>query len=454
MKKIISLILALCMVTALFVGCGQKPAENKTSEVKKETTVSESKESEPAKESEEAPEDYSDADFRILWWGNETRAGQLTTVIEEFEKAYPGLNITVEYCAFGDYFTKLNTQIAGGDAPDVFLIRYSEISTYGREGLLMDLNDVVADGSLDLSNVADGNMSGVKWDGVLYGVPTGVNASCAIYNKTLLDELGLSISQTPTMSEFIEVSKAVYEKTGVKTMYPDTPEYFRSLGGDNYAKEGNAAGFTAEMLTSYHTEFAKGIEEGWIMRGDDYIEETNAACMINDIYWVHTMTHTNAFPSDQAEAPDLDLGMFALPVADNAVEPNASFIKPNTVWSVSSKTEYPEIAVAFLDYFTNNTFTADTCGTGLGVPISAAVKEHMSANFDDAQIEMLDFLAFLEDGHVSDMNINTPEKAAEAFAFKDELYERVWYGTVKPEDVPAAAQECVDNITKFFESIN
>ena len=77
----------------------------------------------------------------------------------------------------------------------------------------------------------------------------------------------------------------------------------------------------------------------------------------------------------------------------------------------------------------------------------------MSATFNEAQLEMLDFLAFMENGHVSDMNINTPEKAAEAFAFKDELYERVWYGTIKPEDVPAAAQECVDNITNFFESI-
>lgn len=452
MKKIISLILSLCMISALFVGCGQGKEVN-TSEKKQESMVSESKESEPVKESKEEITDYSDVDFRILWWGNETRAGQLTTVIEEFEKNYPGLDITVEYCAFGDYFTKLNTQIAGGSAPDVFLIRYTEISTYGREGLLLDLNNAVADGSLDVTNVAEGTLSGTKWNGSLYGIPTGVNAECIIYNKTLLDELGLSISATPTMSEFIEIGKTVYEKKGVKTQYPDTMTYFRSLGGDNYAKEGNAAGFTAEMLTSYHTEFAKGIEEGWIHRGDDYIEETEAANLVNGIYWAATMTYTNMFAGNQAEAPDLDLAMCAVPVADNAVEPNAAFIKPNTVWAASAKSEHPELAVAFLDYFTNEPFVADTCGTGLGVPISSEVKEHLSANSDDAQVEMLEFLNFMEDGHVSDMNINTPDKAAEAFAFKDELYERVWYGTVKPEEVPALAEECVNNITAFFENL-
>lgn len=43
-----------------------------------------------------------------------------------------------------------------------------------------------------------------------------------LYRKDILDELGLSLPMNPTMSEYIEVSKKVYEATGLRDTFVTT----------------------------------------------------------------------------------------------------------------------------------------------------------------------------------------------------------------------------------------
>ena len=51
----------------------------------------------------------------------------------------------------------------------------------------------------------------------LYAINAGVNVPTVVYNKTLLDENGITINDNMTLEEFYAVCRDVYEKTGYKT---------------------------------------------------------------------------------------------------------------------------------------------------------------------------------------------------------------------------------------------
>lgn len=59
------------------------------------------------------------ADLRMMWWGSQPRAERTFAVIEKFEEANPGSTIRGETVGWADYWTRLATQVAGRNAPDL-----------------------------------------------------------------------------------------------------------------------------------------------------------------------------------------------------------------------------------------------------------------------------------------------------------------------------------------------
>ena len=68
-----------------------------------------------------------------------------------FEEQNPDIKVQIETVGFGDYFTKLMTVVAGGNAPDAFELNYENFYTYAKKGVLLNLNDLVATSGFDTS---------------------------------------------------------------------------------------------------------------------------------------------------------------------------------------------------------------------------------------------------------------------------------------------------------------
>ena len=68
--------------------------------------------------------------LRAVWWGGQDRAKRTNEAIQLFEKQRPDLKIATESTAWGDYWTKVATLVAGGGVtpgsavsrPRVFLV--------------------------------------------------------------------------------------------------------------------------------------------------------------------------------------------------------------------------------------------------------------------------------------------------------------------------------------------
>ena len=66
----------------------------------------------------------------------------LKALIQIFEKKNPNIKISFQTAPYSDYFTKLQTQIAGGQAPDTFELDYGSFYGYATSGSLLNLSKV------------------------------------------------------------------------------------------------------------------------------------------------------------------------------------------------------------------------------------------------------------------------------------------------------------------------
>jgi len=117
----------------------------------------------------------------------------LQAIVDGFEEENPGITIDVRTAAYTDYFTALQTQVAGGEAPDTFELNYENFVTYADAGSLLDLSSAIAaDATFDASVYYPRAYEVFSQDGVQYGVPEQFSDVLLFYNKDLFDAKGVS----------------------------------------------------------------------------------------------------------------------------------------------------------------------------------------------------------------------------------------------------------------------
>ncbi len=91
----------------------------------------------------------------ILWWGSQTRHDLTVAMIEKFEEKYPDIDLVMDYSDWSGYWTKLAAQVSGGQTPDIFQMDYAYLAQYATNNVLAPLDEYMASGALDVSNVSE-----------------------------------------------------------------------------------------------------------------------------------------------------------------------------------------------------------------------------------------------------------------------------------------------------------
>jgi len=177
----------------------------------------------------------------------------LDAIVEAFEAENLTITIEVQTAAYDDYFTSLQTQIAGGSAPDTFELNYENFVTYARSGALLDIGEYVADPDRYYALA----LEGFSDDGVQYGLPMTFSDVVLIYNKDLFDAAGLDY---PTADWTWEDEQAAAEaltdaETGVFGDFQPISffEFYKALqqaGGTFFDEDGQAMFNSAEGLAA------------------------------------------------------------------------------------------------------------------------------------------------------------------------------------------------------------
>ena len=113
----------------------------------------------------------------------------LDAIIKAFQVAHPNITIDVQTAAYADYFTKLQTAVAGGTAPDTFEINYENFVTYASAGSLLDIS---TQAQATASTYYPKAYQVFQSDGKQYGLPESFSDVLLFYNKDLFDKAGQS----------------------------------------------------------------------------------------------------------------------------------------------------------------------------------------------------------------------------------------------------------------------
>ncbi|MFC6681651.1 ABC transporter substrate-binding protein [Nonomuraea ferruginea] len=172
----------------------------------------------------------------------------LDAIVAAFEKENPKIDVVVETAPFDEYFTKLQTSIAGGTAPDTFELNYENFVTYASAGSLLDLGTVAGDG--DTSVYAGESLAAFQRDGRQYALPASFSTVVLFYNKDLFEAAGVEppTSDWTWADEKAAAAKLTDRKKGVFGDFQPVQffEFYKTLkqaGGEFLSADGKKAAF-------------------------------------------------------------------------------------------------------------------------------------------------------------------------------------------------------------------
>ncbi len=116
----------------------------------------------------------------------------LDNMIAAFEAQNPNIKVEYEAVGWNDYFTKLQTVVASGKAPDTFELNYENFVTYASKDALYNMDALMADDKdFDASVFNKTALNAFKYDGSQYGLVESFSNVVLYYNKDLFDAAGL-----------------------------------------------------------------------------------------------------------------------------------------------------------------------------------------------------------------------------------------------------------------------
>ena len=110
--------------------------------------------------------------------------GDLDAMIAAFNEVHPEITVEVETAPFDEYFSVLQTQIAGGDAPDAFELNFESFVSFASKGVLAELD-------VDTSGYYDRAAEAFALDGTQYALPESYSTVLLFFNKDLFDQAGV-----------------------------------------------------------------------------------------------------------------------------------------------------------------------------------------------------------------------------------------------------------------------
>ncbi len=392
--------------------------------------------------------------IRWAYWGSGVRVTISQEAIDLFQRKNPGFTVNPEVSGgTGDHFTKVDTQIAGGNGPDIIQMG-GNLPDYVKKGVLLPL-EKYAGGALNAAAIDRGAIESGTIDGHLYGVSTGGTMPAMVYNKSMLERAGAPLPKTSmTYAEFRDylvklkalLPKGTYPMMDVgSTSSGSFPfgYWTRYNGTPLYDAVANASAVKAADAQKYLELFKDYRDNGLVPPADVAagFAETNAdtSALIAgkvaiDVIW------TNALGNYQAATTD-DLGLIEFP---GAAETKALWSAPSQFYTVNKDSKNPEAAVKFIDFLVNDPDAAKILGSNRGASASSTARASGASDKNDAKI-----LAY--------MNAAGPHSSKETAHLPNDtefnstlylIYQKVAFGQLTPAQGGQQIQDLISRMIK------
>lgn len=228
-KKLFALTAGLLTIALALSACGGTPAST------------------PGSQSAAAPSGGGDtAEPVTITYCNFNASGGKEEVLQQmyeaFHEEYPNITVEIETIGFDDYFTQMQTRVAGGTAPDCYELNIENFSAYANKGVLAEITGV------DLGRIDETALNAFNVGGKQYGLPGNFSNVVLIYNKDLFDQAQVDYPTADWTQEDVQAAAEA-----IRALGDDIFGYYQPVTYNEFYKV--AAQYGGSLLSEDGTAF-------------------------------------------------------------------------------------------------------------------------------------------------------------------------------------------------------
>ncbi len=297
-------------------------------------------------------------------WDQFTDAEQ-SAVADEIYAAYmeanPNVTITREAIQTDQMRDTVNTAVSSGTGPDI--IFYDAGPGYAGvlidAGLLLPLDDYAAELGWS-EEIAAPALEGTTIDGKLYGMPLQTDLIGMYYNKTLLDQEGLTVPTT--LDEMLAFCGAATEKGYIPIAFSNNPGWsafhqFSMTANQMIGPEAMRALLlenegrwdSPEMVTAIDAFFVKMRDAGCFPDDPNAILYDDGNPLFFNGEALLNTTGSWMAENVESQMPDYEVGFVPFPLIEEDNEPTWLF-GVGSAYFITANSQHPDEAAAFIDY--------------------------------------------------------------------------------------------------------
>lgn len=340
----------------------------------------------------------------ISWWGDTARNKKYNEIADEFEKENPNIEVKRQFGSWNDYWDKLATQTAGGNAPDVISMHPNYAADYARRNTLLDLDQYIKSGDIDVSNFPKSVVNSGKISGKNYMIAQGVTTSGQVVNKSLFEKIGVDApgdqwNWDHFVDKAIEVQKAIKAK-GLKGTWavddqsiqyqPVFEYYLRSNGKQLYTEDGKL-GFTQKDVENWFNMWETLRKAGAIPDAATVNEYANVS--LEQSLFAKGKLAMHDIPGNQLylyadQMKDSQLEMVRHPQGPSG---DGEFVE-GAYLSITKSSKHPKEAAKFINFFVNSEKALKIFKIEQGAPGSTKMNDYVKPQLEKGQQQSLDFI--------------------------------------------------------------
>lgn len=283
---------------------------------------------------------------------------------DAFEEEHPQVTIEPEHTEFSDYEANLKLMMTSDSPPDIAQYNVQVKDLVGT-GHILDLDpyqeaydwqETFPDNTLEQMTMEEtGQMHGT---GYLYGVPAGMSLTGIYYNAELAEEAGIEVPPAD-LDEFEEALEQASEAGHIPLhvgaldsagIHLWTELLISMMSVDEYRDWVNGepdTALTSDAAVEATDRMVEWAEQDYIndsANGLGQADSTAEFASGDSVFLINGNWATTQVEEELGE----DGGFFPLPTEDGEQTPTAA--GSSVAYNVSSETEHPDVAAAFLDF--------------------------------------------------------------------------------------------------------
>ena len=344
----------------------------------------------------------------VCWWGTPGRNEKTEKVIKLYQQLHDHQEIETVSLFWQNYRPFIEMIFSGKEPCDIFQEDYAYLKRDAVNGMLIELDPYIKDGTIDVSNIPSAFLDSGRINNKLYGINLGTNAPSLIYDPAFFEKAGIEKPDLNwTWEDLTDIAVKIYNTTEVKTLpffsgvsHMAFENILKQNGYSLFSKDGKSLGFNHTDILVYYFELqlklkkAGALSDIYNENPDDHnngIEE-----FIQGRSWIFFIW-SNSYPAF-CSLMDQPLELFLFPRIKNPVQPG-TYIKPSQFFSVTSGSDKPKESAGFINFFVNNPAANYILLAERGVPVNTEINLALRESVSPCLKTVFDYISLVADGN-------------------------------------------------------